>query len=122
MGPTKSSKNKVCTELGSVLDDAVPMVPELRRTSSLKACLAEKVLTLAAEGESDPAILARVAVRTVQESLQLTDVKEDRRATCCVSLGGDLNYCTRKASSLENLDPGDGWFVAPRRTRTRTTL
>ncbi|SDG86977.1 hypothetical protein SAMN05216338_1003266 [Bradyrhizobium sp. Rc2d] len=88
MGPTKSSKNKVCTELGSVLDDAVPMVPELRRlgsvlddavpmvpelrrTSSLKACLAEKVLTLAAEGESDPAILARVAVRTVQESLQL---------------------------------------------------
>ncbi|MGY3582675.1 hypothetical protein ACVIGB_008258 [Bradyrhizobium sp. USDA 4341] len=61
-------------------DDAVRMVPELRRTSSLNACLAEKVWTLAAEDESDPAILARVAVRTVQEFLHATDVKVD--ATC----------------------------------------
>ncbi|MCC8970085.1 hypothetical protein [Bradyrhizobium brasilense] len=53
------------------------MVPKLRRTSSLKACFAEKAWTLAAKDESDPAILARVAVRTVQEFLHATDVKVD---------------------------------------------
>lgn len=68
MTPAKSAQNKVCAELRGVLEHAVRIVPEARRTSSLKACLAEKVLTLAAGGESDPTILARVAVRTMQES------------------------------------------------------
>ncbi len=58
---------KLCVVLRGVLDDAVRMVPEAKRTSSLKACLAEKVLTLAAGGESDPAVLRRRAVRAVLE-------------------------------------------------------
>ncbi|MFB9262240.1 hypothetical protein ACFFWD_03500 [Bradyrhizobium erythrophlei] len=54
--------------LKGALDDAVRMVPEAKRTSSLKACLAEKVLTLAAGGETNPTILTRLAVLTVQDS------------------------------------------------------
>ncbi|MHC2432831.1 hypothetical protein ACVMB0_000206 [Bradyrhizobium sp. USDA 4451] len=58
-------------------DDADRMVPKLRRTCSLNACFAEKAWTLAAKDESDPAILARVAVRTVQKFLHATDVWVD---------------------------------------------
>ncbi len=59
---------KLCALLRGVLDDAVAMVPEARRTSSLKACIAEKVLTLAAQGNSDPIVLTRLAVRSVQQA------------------------------------------------------
>lgn len=54
--------------LRRVLDDAVQMVPEPARTSSLKACLAEKILNLAAGGESNPKALTRLAVRLIHDS------------------------------------------------------
>lgn len=63
-----SPQTKLCAVLRGVLEDAVRIVPEAKRTSSLKACLAQTILTLAAGGELDPAILTRLAVRTVQES------------------------------------------------------
>lgn len=61
-------QTKLHAVLKGALEDAVRMVPEARRTSSLKACLAEKVLTLAARGESNPTILTRLAVLTLQKS------------------------------------------------------
>lgn len=54
--------------LRGALEDAVRMVPEVKRSSSLKACLAEKMLILAARGERNPSILSRLAVLTVQDS------------------------------------------------------
>lgn len=61
-------QTKLHAVLKGALEDAVRMVPEAKRTSSLKACLAEKVLTLAARGERNPTILTRLAVLTVQKS------------------------------------------------------
>ncbi|MGY3146643.1 hypothetical protein ACVWYQ_003642 [Bradyrhizobium sp. USDA 3397] len=65
-----ASQTKLYAVLRGALDDAVRMVPEAKRTSSLKACLAEKILTLAARGEKNPTILTRLAVLKVQESCQ----------------------------------------------------
>lgn len=63
-----NSEANLRTLLRRVLDDAVQMLPEPTRTSSLKACLAEKILILAAGGERRPKILARLAVRQIQDS------------------------------------------------------
>lgn len=65
---TMTQQATLCALLRGVLDDAVELVPEAKRTSSLKACLAETVLVLAAAGHSDPTVLAQLAVRTMQES------------------------------------------------------
>lgn len=73
-------KTKLCALLRGVLDDAIGMVPEANRSSSLKACLAEKVLALAAQGHldpTDPTVLTRLALRTLQES-------------CCTCYGCEL--------------------------------
>jgi len=51
MGPTNRPKVK-CT--GKCSGRCGSDGAQLGRTSSLKACLADKVLPLAAEGESDP--------------------------------------------------------------------
>lgn len=56
------------TTLRGVLVDAAQMVPKPDRTSSLMACLAEKILTLAASGEEDPTNLRRLALERVQKS------------------------------------------------------
>jgi hypothetical protein len=41
----------------SVLDDATAMLPEAKRTSSMKAEIASHILECAAKGERDPATL-----------------------------------------------------------------
>ncbi|MGY4281334.1 hypothetical protein ACVWXO_000554 [Bradyrhizobium sp. LM2.7] len=38
-----SPQTKLCAVLRGALEDAVRMVPEAKRTSSLKACLAETI-------------------------------------------------------------------------------
>lgn len=63
-----NSETQLRAVLRRVLDDAVQMVPEPARTSSLKACLAEKILNLAAGGETNPKTLTRLAVRLIQDS------------------------------------------------------
>lgn len=68
MTVASSSHTTLRSVLRGVLDDAVQMVPEAMRTSSLKACLAEKVLRASAGGETNPTVLTRLAVRLVQES------------------------------------------------------
>ena len=54
--------------LRGVLADAAKTVPEARRTPSLMACLAEKILTLAADGQENQINLRRLAVERVLES------------------------------------------------------
>ena len=54
--------------LRGVLEKAVQTVPEAERTSSVMACLAEKILTLAANGETDPISLKHIALERVRES------------------------------------------------------
>lgn len=58
----------LCALLRGVLKDAARTVPESERTSSVMACLAEKILTLAAEGATDPINLRRVALERVRRS------------------------------------------------------
>jgi hypothetical protein len=43
-------------------------LPEPKRTPSLMACLAEKILTVAADGQEDPINLRRRAIERVRES------------------------------------------------------
>jgi len=54
--------------LRGVLSDAAKTVPEAKRTPSLMACLAEKILALAADGQENPIDLRRRAIEKVRES------------------------------------------------------
>lgn len=65
-----SSQTELHLVLRGALEDAIKVVPEVKRTSSLKACLAEKVVVIAARGERNPAILSRLAVKTMQQTCQ----------------------------------------------------
>jgi hypothetical protein len=58
----------LCALLRGVLKDAAQTVPEAKRTPSVMACLAEKILTLAANGTTDPISLRRIALERLQES------------------------------------------------------
>jgi hypothetical protein len=64
----KSSQINRHAILRDVLADAARTVPEARRTPSLMACLAEKILALAADGEADPVNLRRRAIERVRDS------------------------------------------------------
>jgi len=64
----RSSPTDLCAVLRGVLEDAAQTVPEAQRTPSLMACLAEKILSLAAEGETDVINLRRFAIKRVQDS------------------------------------------------------
>jgi hypothetical protein len=54
--------------LRDILADAVEILPEEKRTPSLTACLAEKILTLAADCQENPTNLRRVAIKRVLDS------------------------------------------------------
>ena len=54
--------------LRGVLADATKTVPEAKRTPSLMACLAEKILASAADGHENPIDLRRRAIAKVRES------------------------------------------------------
>jgi hypothetical protein len=54
--------------LRGALDKAIETLPALERTSAIKACLADKILTLAAAGETDSINLGQIAMERVRES------------------------------------------------------
>lgn len=54
--------------LRGVLADAAKALPEANRNPSLMACLAEKILILAASGQENPINLRRIAMERVRES------------------------------------------------------
>jgi hypothetical protein len=64
----KSPSPQHFTLLTGVLQDAAKTLPEAERTSSVMACVAEKLLALASKGETNPVSLRRIALETVLES------------------------------------------------------
>lgn len=54
--------------LRGALDEAVRSLSKIERTPAVKACLADKLLTLAASGEIDPVRLSKAALNGVQGS------------------------------------------------------
>jgi hypothetical protein len=65
----------------SVLEEASAMLPEAKRTSTVKADIASNILACAAKGERNPAVLKRVALSAVVECSRYShDVSEARRA------------------------------------------
>ena len=49
----------------AVLDDAAAMLPEAKRTSTIKVEIASKILACAAKGERDPIAMKAAALLTV---------------------------------------------------------
>jgi hypothetical protein len=65
----------------SVLDDAVAMLPEAKRTSSMKAEIASQILAFAAKGERDAIALRTAALSAVVECTHYWhDISPERRA------------------------------------------
>ena len=64
----------------TVLEDAAATLPEAKRTSAMKAEIACKILSCAAKGERDPAILKmRALLAVVQSSHYSHDITPERR-------------------------------------------
>jgi hypothetical protein len=64
-----------------VLEDAMTMLPEARRTSSLKAEIASHILACAAKGERDSQALRAAALLAVGECSHYShDISPERRA------------------------------------------
>lgn len=65
----------------SVLDEASAMLPEAKRTSTVKADIASNILACAAKGERDPLVLKAAALSAIIECSRYShDVSENRRA------------------------------------------
>ena len=65
----------------SVLDDAVAMLPEAKRTSTVKADIASNILASAARGERDPVVLRSAALSAVVDCSRYShDLSQHRRA------------------------------------------
>jgi hypothetical protein len=65
----------------TVLDDATAMLPEAKRTSSMKAEIASHILESAADGERDPIVLKATALSAVVECTHYShDISPARRA------------------------------------------
>jgi hypothetical protein len=65
----------------SVLDDATAMLPEAKRTSSMKAEIASHILACAAKGERDAIALKMAALSAVVECTHYShDISPERRA------------------------------------------
>jgi hypothetical protein len=65
----------------SVLDDATAMLPEAKRTSTVKAEIASNILACAAKGERDPTVLkSRALLAVVECSHYSHDISPERRA------------------------------------------
>ena len=64
----------------SVLDDATTMLPEAKRTSTMKAEIASHILASAANGERDPIALKMGALLAVVECTHYShDISPERR-------------------------------------------
>jgi len=65
----------------AVLDDATAVLPEAKRTSTIKAEIASHILASAAKGERDPVALRRAALLAVVECTHYShDISLERRA------------------------------------------
>jgi hypothetical protein len=65
----------------AVLDDATAMLPEAKRTSTMKAEIASHILQCAANGERNPAVLREAALLAVVECSHYShDISPERRA------------------------------------------
>lgn len=65
----------------SVLEEATAMLPEAKRTSTVKADIASEILARAAKGERDPAVLKSAALSAAIDCTRYShDISEDRRA------------------------------------------
>jgi hypothetical protein len=65
----------------AVLDDAAAMLPEAKRTSTMKAEIASHILACAAKGERDPIALKLTALSAVIDCTHYShDISPERRA------------------------------------------
>ena len=65
----------------AVLDDAAGMLPEAKRTSTMKAEIASQILACAAKGERDPVVLRSAALLAVVDCTHYShDISPERRA------------------------------------------
>jgi len=65
----------------AVLDNAVAALPEAKRTSTMTAEIASRILACAAKGERDPAKLKSTALLAVVECSHYShDISPERRA------------------------------------------
>jgi hypothetical protein len=64
----------------TVLDDATAMLPEAKRTSTMKAEIASQILACAAKGERDPIVLKNSALLAVVDCTHYShDISPERR-------------------------------------------
>jgi hypothetical protein len=64
----------------AVLDDVTAMLPEAKRTSTMKAEIASQILACAAKGERDPIALKNAALLAVVECAHYShDISPERR-------------------------------------------
>jgi hypothetical protein len=65
----------------AVLDDATAILPEAKRTSTMKAEIASNILACAAKGERDPIALRMAALSAIVECTHYShDISLERRA------------------------------------------
>jgi hypothetical protein len=65
----------------AVLDDAAAILPEAKRTSTMKAEIASNILACAAKGERDPIALRMAALSAIVECTHYShDISPERRA------------------------------------------
>jgi hypothetical protein len=65
----------------AVLDDVTAMLPEAKRTSTMKAEIASQILACAAKGERDPIALKNAALLAIVECTHCSrDISPERRA------------------------------------------
>jgi hypothetical protein len=65
----------------SLLEDAATMLPEAKRTSTMKAEIASHILACAAKGERDPRALKAAALLAVAQCTHYShDISPERRA------------------------------------------
>ena len=65
----------------AVLDAATAVLPEAKRTSSMKAEIASQILACAAKGERDPIVLKNSALMAVVQCTHYShDISPERRA------------------------------------------
>jgi hypothetical protein len=65
----------------AVLEDAAAMLPEAKRTSTMKAEIASQILACAAKGERDPTALKKAALLALVECAHYShDISLERRA------------------------------------------
>ena len=64
-----------------VLDDVAALLPEAKRTSTIKVEIASKILACAAKGERDPIVLKNSALMAVVQCTHYShDISPERRA------------------------------------------